>query len=149
MYVSSKRLVVASGFFDPLNGKGHITYIQEAKKLGDYLIVILDNDIQLRLKKGKMFYPTIEDRLAIIREMRSVDQVVVSIDIEGLPIPKTLALIRPHIFAKGGDRIPGNMPQCEVDVCREIGCEIVYNVGDEKTTSSQELVRNYVNSIQG
>lgn len=147
MYVSSRRIVVASGFFDPLNGKGHITYIQEAKKLGDYLIVILDNDTQLRLKKGKMFYPAIEDRLAIISEMRSVDQVVVSIDTEGLPIPKTLTLVKPHIFAKGGDRIPGNIPECELEVCRRIGCKIVYNVGDEKTTSSQELVKNYVNNL--
>ena len=49
----------------------------------------------------------------------------------------TLRLVMPNIFAKGGDRIPSNMPQKEVDVCREIGCDIVYGVGDQLNSSSK------------
>lgn len=135
--------VVVSGGFDPLNGRGHLTHIQEAKKLGDRLVVILSRNDQLRMKGNKpngTFYPSIEDRIAIIRELRSVDAVVINIDEDGT-CAETLRWIRPDVFAKGGDRIPSSMPKNELDVCEEIGCKIVYGVGDPKTTSSSELVR--------
>jgi len=45
---------VASGYFDPIH-KGHIEYLKLAKKLGGKLIVILNNDKQAQLKKGKPF----------------------------------------------------------------------------------------------
>jgi cytidyltransferase-like protein len=134
--------VAVSGYFDPLNGEGHISYIQEARKLGDRLVVILNNDKQLLLKKGRSFYPGLEDRLAIIRALKAVDDVVVSVD-EDLAVPKTLKLVHPDIFAKGGDRTPDNMPQSELDVCTEMGCLVYYNVGNPKVTSSQELLRSY------
>jgi len=136
-------VVVVSGFFDPLNGKGHITHIQEAKKLGDWLVVILSRDDQVVAKGNKPngpFYPDITERIAVIRELRSVDEVVVSVD-DGITCAETLRLVRPHIFAKGGDRTPDNMPECEIKVCEEIGCQVVYNVGDSKVTSSSELIR--------
>jgi len=51
-----------------------------------------------------------------------------------------LRAICPDVYAKGGDRTPDNMPVNEIEACAEIGCEIVYGVG-EKIQSSSELVR--------
>lgn len=136
-------VVAISGGFDPLNGLGHLTHIQEAKRLGDKLVVILSRDDQLIAKGNKpngTFYPSIADRIAIIRELRSVDEVVVNIDKDGTSA-ESLKLVRPQIFAKGGDRTPSNMPKNELEVCRGIGCKIVYNVGVAKTVSSSQLVK--------
>lgn len=137
------KVVAVSGGFDPLNGLGHLSHIQEAKKLGGKLVVILNRDDQLIAKGNKKngtFYPSISDRAAIIRELKSVDEVVICIDQDGT-VAETLKMVRPQIFAKGGDRTPGNMPEKELQACKDIGCEIVYNVGDQKKTSSSELVR--------
>mgnify|MGYP001563500521 CR=1 FL=1 len=65
--------VVASGYFDPLH-KGHLEYLQEAKKLGDRLVVIVNNDAQAVLKKGKSFIPQ-DQRVAIIKSLSFVDEV--------------------------------------------------------------------------
>ena len=140
-------VVVVSGGFDPLNGRGHLTHIQEAKKLGGKLIVILTRNDQLIVKGNKpngTFYPDAADRIAIIRGLEAVDEVVMNID-TGLECAESLRMVKPQIFAKGGDRGPDNMPQCEIDVCKEIGCQIVYNVGDSKMTSSSELIRKAAN----
>lgn len=135
--------VAVSGGFDPLNGKGHITHIQQAKKLGNWLIIILSRDDQLVAKGNKpsgTFYPNISERISILEEFRSVDEIVINIDTDGT-CAETLKMIKPNIFAKGGDRTPDNMPLNELKVCEEIGCQVVYNVGVEKKTSSSELIR--------
>jgi len=140
---NNNKVVAVSGGFDPLNGRGHLTHIKEAKKLGSKLIVILSRDDQLIAKGNKKsgtFYPSIEDRIAIIQELKSVDEVVLNIDKDGL-CADSLELYKPDIFAKGGDRDIRNMPQKELDICKELGIDIVYNVGVPKTTSSSELVR--------
>ena len=51
-----------------------------------------------------------------------------------------MRLIQPDIYAKGGDRTPGNMAQMEIDVCNELGIRIVYGVGGEKIQSSSWLI---------
>ena len=135
--------VVVSGGFDPLNGLGHLTHITEAKKLGDWLTVIISRDDQLISKGNKPngpFYPSIADRIAIIRELKSVDEVIVNID-KDLTCAESLKMVRPQIFAKGGDRNPQTMPKNEIAVCEEIGCKVVYNVGNPKVTSSSQLIR--------
>lgn len=137
------KLVAVSGGFDPLNGRGHITHMQEARKLGNRLVVILSRDDQLIAKGNKpvgTFYPDIGERAEIIRALECVDDVFVNIDTDGT-CAESLRAVRPQIFAKGGDRTPVNMPKCEIDVCKEIGCQIVYGVGEPKTTSSSRLVR--------
>ena len=127
--------------FDPLNGIGHATHIREARKLGDRLVIILSRDDQLVAKGNKprgTFYASLRDRESIMRLM--ADDVVVNID-KDLTCAETLRLVRPQIFAKGGDRGPDNMPENELAVCAEIGCRIVYDVGEPKETSSSQLVR--------
>ena len=72
------KKVCISGYFDPLH-VGHIEYINKAKKLGDYLVVIVNNNLQCKLKKGKFFMDK-NDRAEIVKNLKSVDEVFLSID---------------------------------------------------------------------
>lgn len=131
------KIVAVSGYFDPPT-PAHLKYFRAAKKLGDILVVILNTDKQLLRKRegtdleGKIRYP-FSDRAFILNEFRTVDLVVRSVD-EGTA--ETIRVIKPHVFAKGGDRNLTNLPQEELDVCKEIVCKIVTGVGGEKTHSS-------------
>ncbi len=140
-----KKVVMVSGGFDPVH-IGHVRMFEEAKKLGDELVVLLNNDNWLRLKKGYAFMPE-EERKEIIEAFHAVDRVILSShepDTKDISISKELRAIRPHIFAKGGDRHPSGVPipGPEVAVCDEIGCEIIYDIGHGgKVQSSSELIK--------
>jgi cytidyltransferase-like protein len=133
------KVVAVSGYFDPPTPT-HLAYFQAARKLGDLLVVLLNNDDQLLMKrkgsklKGRIRYPLM-DRALILNELRTVDTVVVSID-TGKGISETLKIVRPHIFAKGGDRNLTNLPEEEIEVCKEIGCEVVCGVGGSRSEKS-------------
>ena len=129
--------VVVSGYFDPIH-KGHLDLFEAAKKLGDTLIVIINNDEQAIAKKGYVFMPA-EDRARIVSSLNVVDHAVISID-EDRTVCKTLESIEPvDIFANGGDRFFDDVP--EVEVCSRNGIEMVFNVGGLKSESSSELVK--------
>lgn len=129
------KIVVASGFFDPIH-RGHIEYLQLAKKQGDRLIVILNNDKQCEIKKGRAFMP-VEDKKAILEALECVDEVFISID-EDISVCESIRAVNPHIFAKGGDRFSHEIP--EAQVCRELGIEIRDSLG-EKLQSSSDLIK--------
>lgn len=129
--------VAVSGYFDPLH-VGHIEMFKLAKDLGDKLIVILNNDKQAAMKKGKPFMPA-EERKKILEELRCVDEVFMSID-EDRTVCKSLESVKPDIFANGGDRKNYEIP--EAKICNEIGTKIVDGLGD-KIQSSSELTKNF------
>ena len=131
----TKTTVAVSGYFDPLH-IGHIEYFEEAKKLGDILIVILNNDYQARLKNS--FMPQ-EERAKIIKSLRMVDKVFISVD-EDKSVCKSLELIKPDIFAKGGDRYSYEIP--ETEICRKLGIKIVDGLG-KKIQSSSGLLKQH------
>ncbi len=128
------KIVAASGYFDPIH-IGHIEYLKLAKQLGDKLIVIVNNDKQAIMKKGFEFMP-FKERMEIIKHLSFVDEVFPSID-EDKTVCKSLEAIRPHIFAKGGDRFSYEIPEAEI--CRKHGIQIIHGLGD-KIQSSSELV---------
>lgn len=131
------KTVVVSGHFNPLH-IGHIEYLNEAKKLGDKLIVIVNNDIQCQLK-GNTFMNE-QERMVIIKSLKMVDEVFLSIDVDE-SVCKTLELIKPHIFAKGGDRTINNIP--EKNICKKLKIKMVFKVGGNKIQSSSNLLRKY------
>ena len=94
-------IVAVSGYFDPIH-VGHLENMRKAKELGHKLIVIINNDKQAILKKGYEFMP-LNERIEIIKSIKFVDDVFVSID-EDRSVCKSLEAVKPHIFAKGGDR---------------------------------------------
>jgi cytidyltransferase-like protein len=138
--------VAISGGFDPLH-IGHVEMMQEAKALGDRLIVIVNNDNWLKLKKGFAFMPELE-RKAIIEAVKYVDNVVLTKhkpDTKDMSVCKELEELKPDIFANGGDRKPDGDPVPEVELCNRLGIKLVYNIGKSgKIQSSSDLVKKAV-----
>ncbi|MDD2753192.1 MAG: adenylyltransferase/cytidyltransferase family protein [Candidatus Portnoybacteria bacterium] len=142
----SKKIIVAvSGGFDPIH-IGHIDMFFEAKSLGDELVVILNNDNWLQKKKGHIFMPQ-QERKEIIEALRPVDRVILTKHKPGdsdVSVCRALEELRPDIFANGGDRHPEGNPVPEVELCKKLGIEIIYNVGKKgKIQSSSWLVEKY------
>ena len=129
--MKESKTVVASGYFDPIH-VGHIEYLEMAAKLGDKLVVIVNNDNQAALKKGTPFMIE-EDRLKIVSSLKCVDEVFLSID-EDSTVCRSLQAVSPDIFAKGGDRFINEIP--EATTCKEIGAEIVDGLGMKIRSSS-------------
>lgn len=134
---SKKIKVAVSGYFNPLH-VGHLEMIERAKKLGDYLVVIVNSDYQVKLK-GSVPFMNEKDRIKIIKALRSVDEVFLSID-KDKTVCKSLAKIKPNIFANGGDRKNLNdVP--EYDVCQKLKIKMVDGLG-KKIRSSSILIAN-------
>jgi cytidyltransferase-like protein len=133
------KVVAVSGGFDPLH-VGHLRYIQAAKSLGVKVVVILNTDDFLIKKKGYAFMK-FNERKEILEGLSCVDLVVPCID-EDQTVCKTLAALKPDIFAKGGDRTAGNIP--EYDTCAEHDIEMIFGVGGtDKPQSSSWLVNRF------
>lgn len=139
-----KPVVVAvSGYFNPLH-VGHLEYFQKSKRLGDKLVVIVNNDKQVALK-GRVSFMSEQDRLKIIKAIRYVDEALLAIDDYKLPngevpVIKTLAKLKPDIFANGGDRKNmANVP--EYEVCRRLGIKMVDGLGKKIRASSEMIAR--------
>ncbi len=134
-------VTVASGYFNPLH-VGHLEYLRMAKLRAKHLIVIVNNDKQVLLKKGKIFMKQGE-RMEIVRALKYVDQVVLSID-DDRSVSKTLDMISqmlpgPMCFVNGGDQ--SNDTILEKETCERLG--IVMNDGlGEKIQSSSNLTKD-------
>jgi cytidyltransferase-like protein len=133
-----RPLVATSGGFDPLH-IGHLRCLREASELGGTLIAIVNGDGFLERKKQYKFMP-VEDRMEIIDGIKGVD-IVIAWDDGTQFVSGAIDLIKPDIFAKGGDRAePKDIP--EWDICEQVGCKVIFNVGGGKIRSSSELVAN-------
>lgn len=142
------KVIVISGYFNPIH-VGHIDYIQEARKLGDRLIVIVNNDEQVKIKKSIPFMSE-HDRIIIVKNIVGVDTATLSVDLDAT-VCKTLKreydyhsqdyFFDEMIFANGGDRGDGYVP--EEDLCKELGIKMVYNIGGNKTESSSSLINKF------
>jgi len=117
--------------------------------LGDKLVVILNNDNWLKKKKGHIFMHQ-NERKEIIEAIKGVDEVILTDhkpNPEDMSVSKELAKIKPDIFANGGDKTPTNI--LEAPVCKAIGCEMVFSVGQGgKVQSSSWLLAKYLKSIK-
>lgn len=141
-----KRIII-SGYFNPLHG-GHLDMVEAAKSMGDYLIVIVNNDVQAVMKKGKVILDE-ASRLRLMQALRDVDEAVLSIDKDSGQA-QTLRSIRERypedelIFANGGDRDPNkhDLPHDEKQACADGNIQTVFGVGShevEKRDSSTRI----------
>ena len=130
-------VVMVAGKFDPIHS-GHIDHIKKARALGDKLIVITHRDDAVaRCSKSGVCQIPLNDRMSVLGELRSVDEVMVAIDTDGT-VAETIRYLKPNIFAKGGDRrSDADMPLKEIEACREVGCRIVYGIGGQLNESSK------------
>ena len=134
--------VAVSGGFDPLH-VGHVRMFKAARKLGDKLVVILNNDHWLRAKKGYSFMPQ-HERRELILAFPFVDRVVITSHRARDPdtsVVRELSRLRPSIFANGGDRKKENTP--EDAACEQLGIRQRYGVGrGGKIQSSSWMIQN-------
>ena len=137
------KISVVSGGFDPIHS-GHISYINAAKKYGDYLIIALNSDDWLREKKGKEFMP-FEERKSILENIKNVDEVVGFEDDSAGSCINALEKIKAKfpndeiIFCNGGDRGRENIPEMTVS-----GIKFEFSVGgDDKKNSSSWILKNW------
>lgn len=146
--------VAVSGGFDPIH-PGHIRMFNEAKKLGDKLTVILNNDNWLKKKKGYVFMPQ-NERIEVISALRPVDKVVLTghkPNAKDMSVSEDLKKNRPDVFANGGDRNktdaanPSSSLYKDINTCKQLGIKMVFNVGrGGKVESSSWLLANYLNN---
>lgn len=139
--MSRQKIIVVSGYFNPLH-RGHIKLLKAARKLGDRLIVILNSDLQVKLKGSVPFMDQWERKI-ILRELRCVDGVIISIDKDKTQCA-TLEMLKttdPNVavFANGGDRTLKNIP--ETGICKKLGIEMAFGVGGKKVQSSSQLLK--------
>ena len=144
-----KKTVVVSGGFDPIH-VGHLRMIQEAGKLGDRLVVILNNDNWLKKKKTHIFMHQ-KERKELLKSIRGVDEVVITShpkNPKDMSVVREILKIKPDIFANGGDRkSEKDIP--EVAACNNVGATMIFNVGQgDKVQSSSWLLARYVNKVK-
>ena len=133
--MQQRKIVAVSGGFDPIH-VGHIRMIQEASELGN-VVVIANSDEWLLRKKGYIFMKY-EERKEILMSIKGVTNVFKASDEDGT-VCRSLKVIKPDIFANGGDRKEGNVP--EYEVCERLGVELRFGIGgDDKPQSSSWLV---------
>lgn len=139
-----KKAVIVSGYFNPIH-KGHIEYINLSKKDADFLIVIVNNDFQRKLKGSKEFMDE-NERQIILKNIKAVDRVYLSID-KDKSVRETLKLINHEIgakynlfFANGGDQ--NNDSIAEKDICDKLKIKLIDNMGDKIQSSSWILKNN-------
>lgn len=137
-----KKAIIVSGYFNPIH-KGHIDLFQKSKNCGDSLFVILNNDFQRNLKGSKEFMLE-DERELILKQIKIIDKVVLSIDRDKTVI-KTLEKIfhdygsNYHLyFANGGDQNNKSIP--EKLVCNKYGIKLIDGLG-EKIQSSSWLLK--------
>jgi cytidyltransferase-like protein len=139
-----KKIVVATGGFDPVHS-GHISYLQAARKLGDWLIVGVNSDAWLERKKGRAFMP-FDERINIIRNLVGVDHAI-GFDDSDDSARAAIEMVRasypqnPIIFANGGDRTPTNIPEMSIQ-CPDL--EFQFRVGGtDKANSSSWILEEW------
>lgn len=131
---TGKRIVFTNGCFDILHS-GHVSYLRQARELGDVLIVGLNTDDSIRRIKGNdRPINSMEDRLQVLSGLSSVDHIVpFGTKEDDTPVPLIRA-VRPEIFVKGGDYKRENLP--EAATVESVGGKIVIidHVPDHSTT---------------
>jgi glycerol-3-phosphate cytidylyltransferase/D-beta-D-heptose 7-phosphate kinase/D-beta-D-heptose 1-phosphate adenosyltransferase len=133
-----------SGYFNPLH-LGHLDLFEAARARTGYLVVIVNNDVQQVLKKGKVIQPQ-DDRLRIVRALRIVDAAYLAVE-DGPGLDASLDLVRADYptsvleFCNGGDRKDLDaLPAEEVAAAQRNDIALCYGVGGfEKVDSSTRI----------
>ena len=142
-----KKVVVVSGYFNPIH-KGHIELFNKAKSHGDKLWVIVNNDLQRKLKDSNRFMNE-DERLLIVSNLKMVDFSIISVD-EDRTVSETLRVLYTKsissdpkqrlIFANGGDQTNESIP--ESSICNRLNIEMIDGLGD-KIQSSSWLINDH------
>lgn len=140
-WIWNRNVSLCTGYFAPLHS-GHIEYIEEASRYGDFCIVAVNNNESLLDKKGLVAIDE-EERLRVISSIRYVDMAIV---FDG-ETSELIRLLKPKYFCNGGDRSTmESQNQEEIKACEEIGCKLMLGVGgSNKRISSSKIIESFVN----
>jgi D-beta-D-heptose 7-phosphate kinase / D-beta-D-heptose 1-phosphate adenosyltransferase len=131
-------VVFTNGCFDVLH-RGHVRYLDQARGLGDVLVVAVNSDESVRRLKGadRPVNP-VEDRVAVLAALACVDHVVVFEEDSPAALIKT---VRPDVYVKGGDYPPEMVP--EAPLVRRLGGQVrtLGYVPDRSTSAIIEKIR--------
>ena len=140
------RIMIVSGFFNPFH-TGHLDMLEQGASRADKLVVIVNNDKQQLMKKGKIIIKQ-EDRMRVVQALKVADDVVMCID-DTPGQAKTLTKIATELypsdqydltFGNGGDRDgKGTLPEDEYQACVDNNIAVVFDLGVEKTDSSTRI----------
>jgi D-glycero-beta-D-manno-heptose 1-phosphate adenylyltransferase len=131
---ADRRVVLANGCFDLLH-VGHVRYLEDARALGDLLIVGVNGDDAVRRLKGpgRPLMPAVE-RAEVLAALRAVDHVVV---FEDDTADRLIALLRPAVHAKGTDYTAESVPE-RASVLAAGGRVAI--TGDAKQHSTRDVI---------
>lgn len=117
---NGKKVVFTNGCFDILHA-GHITYLNEAKRLGDILLIGVNSDKSVKKLKGETRPINSEnDRALVLGELKAVDYTVIFDE----DTPENLiACLKPSIHVKGGDYKKEDLP--ETKIIESYGGEVI------------------------
>lgn len=134
------KITIVSGYFNSIN-EGHENVLKAAKKMGDKLIVIVNNNVQME-KKGILEGKKAKDRIKEIKKLGLADEVVLSIDEDG-SVKNTLKKIAQEnkgnklVFCNGGER-ENSLDIPETEVCRENDIALKFSMGEKMDTGELE-----------
>ena len=137
-----ERIVICTGGFDPVHS-GHISYLNHADHLGEWLVVGLNSDAWLARKKGRSFMSW-RERMTVLDNLHMVDRVIEFDDSDGTACDaiRQVQEMFPNgkiVFANGGDRTEDNIPEMIFD-----DVEFVFGVGGEnKLNSSSDILKRW------
>lgn len=116
-----RRMVFTNGCFDILHA-GHVRYLQQARQLGDALLVALNGDDSVRALKGPARpLNGQDDRAEVLCALECVDYVTIFPEVR---VTGILRAVKPQIYAKGGDYTPESLNAEERETLHEINTEI-------------------------
>lgn len=135
---AGRRIVCTNGCFDVLH-RGHVAYLEQARRLGDVLVVGVNDDDSVRRLKGpgRPVNP-VEDRATVVAALACVDHVAV---FGGDTAEELVELIRPDVYVKGADYTSRALPEAAV-VARHGGeVRLLDLIPDRSTSAIIERIR--------
>ena len=142
--MTTPTLVIVSGYFGPIH-VGHLDMIEAGAAAGDELFVIVNNNAQQIMKKGKVIIDQ-ADRLRIVQALRAVDHAMVAVDEDGTVCASLEAIANQFpnhklIFGNGGDDRKNDDEVPETKTCAEYNIDMVFGMGGlNKADSSSRLI---------
>jgi cytidyltransferase-like protein len=132
------KAIIVSGYFNPIH-KGHLELFEKAKAAGEKLWVIVNSDLQRKLKGSKEFMDQ-DERLIIVNSIGIVDKALISIDKDKTQCATLADLADKYsseyelYFANGGDQNNDSIPEALICIEKKIG--LIEGLGDKIQSSS-------------
>ena len=133
-----KKAIIVSGYFNPIH-KGHLEYFNMAKNNSDELFVIVNSDLQRKLKGSKAFQDE-KERMIIISNIKAVDKAILSIDKDRTVCATIEKIVNEwgnkyeFTFANGGDQNNDTIP--EKPICEKLNVRLIDGLGEKIQSSS-------------